>query len=290
MSIKVDNLTYVYGIGTPFEKKALESVSLAIESGQFVGLIGHTGSGKSTLIQHFNRLLKPTPAGTSGQVFVNGVDINGVDAKGKPVNIKAIRQQVGLVFQYPEHQLFEMTIYKDVAFGPTNMGLTTDEIDERVRGALTKVGIDEADYEKSPFELSGGQKRRVAIAGVLAMQPDVLILDEPTAGLDPQGSHDILMEIQKIHDLGGITIILVSHNMEDIASFVERIIVMDQGAIRYDGTPKEVFREVDALEAMGLAVPQVSYLIKALREKGYDLPGDVTTVEEAYEALRKLIR
>jgi energy-coupling factor transport system ATP-binding protein len=290
LSIKVDNLTYVYGIGTPFEKKALESVSLAIESGQFVGLIGHTGSGKSTLIQHFNRLLKPTPAGTSGQVFVNGVDINGVDAKGKPVNIKAIRQQVGLVFQYPEHQLFEMTIYKDVAFGPTNMGLTTDEIDERVRGALTKVGIDEADYEKSPFELSGGQKRRVAIAGVLAMQPDVLILDEPTAGLDPQGSHDILMEIQKIHDLGGITIILVSHNMEDIASFVERIIVMDQGAIRYDGTPKEVFREVDALEAMGLAVPQVSYLIKALREKGYDLPGDVTTVEEAYEALRKLIR
>jgi len=290
MSIKVENLTYVYGIGTPFEKKALDGVSLTIEAGEFVGLIGHTGSGKSTLIQHFNRLLKPTPAGISGRVLVNGVDINGVDEKGKNIDIKSIRQQVGLVFQYPEHQLFEMTIYKDVAFGPTNMGLDKEEIDLRVREALTKVGIDEEDYEKSPFELSGGQKRRVAIAGVLAMQPNVLILDEPTAGLDPQGSHDILKEIQKIHLLGGITIILVSHNMEDIARFVERIIVMDRGDVKYEGTPKEVFKEIDALEAMGLAVPQVSYLIKALREKGYDLSDEVTTVEEAYDELRKLIR
>lgn len=280
MSIKIENLKYVYGQGTPFEKTALDNVNVSIKKGEFIGLIGHTGSGKSTMIQHFNRLLKPT----EGKVFINDVDINDDDT-----DIKSVRQQVGLVFQYPEHQLFEMTIYKDVSFGPSNMGLSKEEIDRRVREALTKVGIDEADYEKSPFELSGGQKRRVAIAGVLAMEPDILVLDEPTAGLDPEGSLEILKEIEKVHNEDHITIILVSHNMEDIAKFVDRILVMDEGKICLDGSPKEVFKKVDQLEAMGLAVPQVTYLIKQLKEKGFQVPDDVTTVEGAVAAIRKLV-
>lgn len=281
MSIQVENLIHIYGAGTPFEKEALSGVNTTIHDGEFIGLIGHTGSGKSTLIQHFNRLLKPT----EGRVLVNGVDI-----ADKETDIKSIRQEVGLVFQYPEHQLFEMTIYKDVAFGPTNMGLDKETVDQRVRAALEKVGIDEADFEKSPFELSGGQKRRVAIAGVLAMEPSILVLDEPTAGLDPEGSLEILGEIEKIHQKDNITIILVSHNMEDIARFAKRVLVMDGGNIRFDGTPKEVFREIDALEEMGLAVPQVTYLIRALKERGCHVPEDVTTVEEAVAALRKVVQ
>lgn len=281
MSIQVENLIHIYGAGTPFEKTALKGVNTIIQDGEFIGLIGHTGSGKSTLIQHFNRLLKPT----DGKVLVNDVNIND-----KETDIKSVRQDVGLVFQYPEHQLFEMTIYKDVAFGPSNMGLEKDEVDRRVREALAKVGIDEEDFEKSPFELSGGQKRRVAIAGVLAMEPSILILDEPTAGLDPEGSFEILQEIEKIHQKDGITIILVSHNMEDIARFAKRVIVMDGGNIRFDGTPKEVFREIDALEEMGLAVPQVTYLIRALKERGCHVPEGVTTVEEAVAALRKVVK
>lgn len=280
MSIKAENLTYIYGEGSPFEKKALDGLNVTIESGEFCGLIGHTGSGKSTMIQHFNRLLKPT----SGVVKVFDEDIND-----KETDIKAVRQRVGLVFQYPEHQLFEMTIYKDVAFGPNNMGLSEEEVDKRVREALEKVGMNEEDFEKSPFELSGGQKRRVAIAGVLAMKPDVLILDEPTAGLDPQGGDAILEEIMAVHKRDHITIILVSHNMEDIARFVDRILVMDKGKLRLDGSPKEVFREVEALEEMGLAVPQVTYLIRALKEKGYSVPDDVTTIEEAYKAVKGIL-
>lgn len=280
MSIKAENLTYIYGEGSPFEKKALDGLNVTIESGEFCGLIGHTGSGKSTMIQHFNRLLTPT----SGVVKVFDQDIND-----KETDIKSVRQRVGLVFQYPEHQLFEMTIYKDVAFGPKNMGLSDEDVDIRVREALEKVGMSEEDYEKSPFELSGGQKRRVAIAGVLAMKPDVLILDEPTAGLDPQGGDAILEEIMAIHKRDHITIILVSHNMEDIARFVDRILVMDKGKLRLDGSPKEVFREVDALEEMGLAVPQVTYLIRALKDKGYQVPEDVTTIEEAYKAVKGIL-
>lgn len=280
MSIEIKNLNYSYGQGTPFEKQALVDVSLTINDGEFIGLIGHTGSGKSTLIQHINRLMKPT----SGLVFVDGLDINGEN-----VNLRKVRQNVGLVFQYPEHQLFEMTVYKDVAFGPTNMGLLKDEIDVRVKKALSKVGLDEGIYEKSPFELSGGQKRRVAIAGVLAMEPKVLILDEPTAGLDPRGRDEILNEMSKLHKDSQITIILVSHSMEDIAKYVNRIIVMDGGRNELDGAPKEIFMDVERLEKMGLAVPQVTYLMKALKEKGFDVPQDIITMDEAHIALKKIL-
>ncbi len=276
MSIKIENVSYTYGNNTAFEKMALNKVDLMIESGEFVGMIGHTGSGKSTLIQQINGLLSPS----SGQVYIDGQGIFRTDVK-----MKDIRQKIGLVFQYPEHQLFEMTIYKDVAFGPTNMGLDKKEIDERVRWALEIVGIEESMYEDSPFDLSGGQKRRVAIAGVLAMRPKVLILDEPTAGLDPRGRDEILSEIAKLHNKLGITVILVSHSMEDIAKYVDRVVVMDKGEIRLDGTAKEVFRHVEALEGMGLAVPQTAYLVKALKEKGIHLKEDIVTVEEARDAL-----
>lgn len=281
MSIKIENVSYTYGEGSPFEKKALNKVNLDINDGEFLGMIGHTGSGKSTLIQQINGLLTPT----EGQVYVDGQGIFGTGVK-----MKDIRQKVGLVFQYPEHQLFEMTIYKDVAFGPTNMGLDKDEVDRRVRWALEIVGIEEAMYEDAPFDLSGGQKRRVAIAGVLAMEPKVLVLDEPTAGLDPKGRDEILAEVTKLHDELGITVILVSHSMEDIARYVNRVVVMDKGEVRLDGTAKEVFRQVDALEAMGLAVPQTAYLARALREKGMILEGDITTVEEARDAILPLLR
>jgi len=280
MSIEVRELTYVYSKGTPFEKVALDSVSLNIDKGEFIGLIGHTGSGKSTLIQHFNGLLKPT----SGKVLIDGIDINSPD-----VQINQVRQKVGLVFQYPEHQLFEMTVYKDVAFGPTNLGLDKDEIDIRVRKALNKVGLDEEIYEKSPFELSGGQKRRVAIAGVLAMEPNILILDEPTAGLDPKGRDEILDEISKLHKESGITIILVSHSMEDIARYVNRIIVMDQGKVRMQGRCKDVFKNIKELELMGLAAPQVTYLMKLLKEKGFNVSDEITTIDEATKELKKLL-
>ncbi|PKM49225.1 MAG: energy-coupling factor transporter ATPase [Firmicutes bacterium HGW-Firmicutes-7] len=282
MSIEIKELNYIYGKGTPFEKRALSDISLTIDDGEFIGLIGHTGSGKSTLIQHINRLIKPM----SGTVCVDGVDINS-----KSVNLKQLRQSVGLVFQYPEHQLFEMTVFKDVAFGPTNMGLSKEEINTRVKTALSKVGLnDEAFYEKSPFELSGGQKRRVAIAGVLAMEPKVLVLDEPTAGLDPKGRDDILSEIKKLHTETNITIILVSHSMEDIARYVNRIIVMDKGRIELDGTSREIFNNIEKLESMGLGVPQVTYLMKALQEKNIVVEKDAITILEAYEILKELMK
>lgn len=281
MPIEIKDLRYIYGQGTPFEKVALDNVSLKIEDGEFVGLIGHTGSGKSTLIQHINRLVKPY----SGKIIVDGQDINS-----DTIDLKRLRQNVGLVFQYPEHQLFEMTVYKDVAFGPTNMGLTQDEIDKRVKLALQMVGFAYEDiFEKSPFELSGGQKRRVAIAGVLAMSPKVLILDEPTAGLDPKGRDDILNEIKKLHEATHITIILVSHSMEDIARYVDRIVVMDKGKVEMDGTAREVFRHIEKLEKMGLGVPQVTYLIKALEDKGIVKNINAITLDETFETLKALL-
>ena len=279
MSIEIKNVSYVYGQGTPYEKKALDDVTLQIPDGQFIGLIGHTGSGKSTLIQHFNSLFTPT----SGQILLNGININEDKKK-----LKSIRQKVGLVFQYPEHQLFEMTVFKDVAFGPQNLGLKKDEVDKRVRDALKLVGFSEENYEKSPFELSGGQKRRVAIAGVIAMKPEVLILDEPTAGLDPKGRDEILDQVKKLHKEMNITVILVSHSMEDVAKYVDRLIVMDNGKASLDGTPKEIFGHVEELEKMGLAVPQVTYLVQELKKKGFEIEQNVITVEQAVQLIKNL--
>lgn len=282
MSIEVENLTYIYNPGSPFETKALEDVNVEIKSGEFVGLIGHTGSGKSTLVQHLNGLIKPT----SGKIVVNGIDITD-----KTVKLSDIRRKVGLVFQYPEHQLFEETVYKDIAFGPQNLGLTETEIDERVREAmeLVKLPFDEL-KDRSPFELSGGQKRRVAIAGVFAMKPEVLVLDEPTSGLDPRTRDEVLEEIKTLHDRYKNTVILVSHSMEDVAKLVERIIVMHNGKIIFQGTPRDVFKEAETLESIGLGVPQISYLIRALREKGINLKDDIFTVEEAKKEILKWIR
>lgn len=280
MSIQINHLVHKYSEGTTFEKTALDDVTLEIQKGEFIGLIGHTGSGKSTLIQHLNSLIKPT----SGEILLDGVNINEDKTR-----LKSIRQRVGLVFQYPEHQLFEMTIYKDVAFGPTNMGLDDKEINKSVKEALDVVGIDESMYEKSPFDLSGGQKRRVAIAGVLAMKPEVLILDEPTAGLDPKGRDEILEAIRDFHDKLRITIILVSHSMEDIAKLVDRIIVMNKGKVELQGTPNEIFSQVDKLEKIGLAVPQISYVIHELNKKGYNLPNDIYTIDRAVEVLYELL-
>jgi len=276
MAIKLKHVTHIYNPETPFEKEALSDINLEVSKGEFVGLIGHTGSGKSTLIQHLNGLIKPT----SGIVCINGKDIHS-----KEVKLKDIRQKVGLVFQYPEYQLFEMTLYKDVAFGPKNMGLPDEEIDKRVRDALAMVSIGEEMFEKSPFELSGGQKRRVAIAGVLAMNPEILILDEPTAGLDPKGRQEILGQISSMHSKLGITIILVSHSMEDVARYVERLVVMKKGGIALDGKPRDVFNHMEELESMGLAAPQIRYIMKALADKGMDIQTDVLTVEEAADAI-----
>ena len=281
MSIQINHLTYVYGEESVFEKKALDDINLEINDGEFIGLIGHTGSGKSTLIQHLNALLKPT----SGEVLLNGENIYADKNK-----LKSIRQRVGLVFQYPEHQLFEMTVYKDVAYGPGNLGLPEEEIDKRVRAAFETVGLGEEIYDKSPFELSGGQKRRAAIAGVLAMEPEVLILDEPTAGLDPKGRDEILDAIRIMHEKRKITVILVSHSMEDVAKLVDRIVVLSEGKVALTGTPKEVFAQVDKLEAIGLAAPQISYVFSELRIKGYDVPNDIYTVAEATDVLYKFLK
>ncbi len=280
MAIKIQQLIHTYSKGTPYEKQALKGIDLTIEDGEFIGLIGHTGSGKSTLIQHLNALLEPE----SGKVYIDDVDIFHEDTKKRD-----IRQKVGLVFQYPEHQLFEMTVYKDVAFGPQNLGLSSEEIDLRVRDALERVGLSKEIYETSPFELSGGQKRRVAIAGVLAMKPDVLILDEPTAGLDPEGRDEILDEIMKLHKQMGITIILVSHSMEDIANYVSRIIVMDKGLVVLEGDKYRVFEEVKFLENIGLGVPQITKICDLLKDKGMPMGKTVTTVDEAVEILTKLL-
>ncbi len=281
MSIQINHLTHIYNADTTFEKTALDDVSLEIQKGEFIGLIGHTGSGKSTLIQHLNGTLSPT----SGEILLDGENIHKDKTK-----IKEVRRRIGLAFQYPEYQLFEMTVYKDVAFGPTNMGLSSEEIRESVISALQTVGLSEEVYEKSPFELSGGQKRRVAIAGVLAMNPEVLILDEPTAGLDPRGRDGILQAIKDLHDQRGITVILVSHSMEDVAKLVDRIIVMHKGKVAMQGTPGEIFSHVEELEQMGLAAPQISYVFAELKKQGFAVPTNIYTVEEAREALLKLLK
>jgi energy-coupling factor transport system ATP-binding protein len=281
MPVEIKNLNHVYMKDTVFQHKALNDVSLTIEDGEFIGLIGHTGSGKSTLIQHLNALLKPS----SGNIIIDGIDITQ-----KGVALRKIRQTVGLVFQYPEHQLFEETVFKDVAFGPQNLGLPKEEIELRVKEALMLVGLD---YDKlkdvSPFELSGGQKRRVAIAGVLAMKPKVLILDEPTAGLDPKGRDEILGEIKRLHQLQKITVVLVSHSMEDIANLVDRIIVMSKGKIVLTDTPRNVFKQAEMLKSIGLDVPQVTHLVNELNKKGLGIK-DCISVDEAYAELIRYLR
>ena len=280
MSIKLENVNYIYSPDTAFRKQALKDINLEIMGGQFIGLIGHTGSGKSTLIQHLNGLMRAT----SGTIYYQGENIYA-----DKYDMKALRAQVGLVFQYPEHQLFEVTVLKDVCFGPANLGLSAEECEQRAKEALKLVGLKEKYWQKSPFELSGGQKRRTAIAGVLAMHPKYLILDEPTAGLDPKGRTDILDQIASLHELGGLTVILVSHSMEDVAKYADRLIVMDHGRIRFDDTPKHVFRHYKTLEEMGLAAPQVTYIAARLREKGWDIPEDITTVDEAKNAILKAV-
>ena len=281
MSIKIENLTHVYMPKTPFEKKALDNVNLTIEDGEFLALIGHTGSGKSTLIQHLNGLLEPS----SGRILVDEVDITS-----KEVKLTDIKKKIGLVFQYPEYQLFEETIEKDVAFGPNNLGLSAEEVSNRVKKSMEMVGLDYETYKDvSPFDLSGGQKRRVAIAGVIAMEPKVLILDEPTAGLDPKGRDDILEQIKILHEKYKMTIVLVSHSMEDVGKLAERIVVMNGGKIELLGKPSEIFKEVETLERIGLAVPQVTYLMRALREKGFDVSDEVFTVEKGTQEILKAL-
>jgi energy-coupling factor transport system ATP-binding protein len=281
MSIELKNVTYTYSVGTSYEIHALKDINLSIPDGQFIGVIGHTGSGKSTLIQHFNALIKPT----SGTILYNGEDI-----WAEKYDRRALRSQVGLVFQYPEHQLFENDVLSDVCFGPMNQGLSREEAEAEAKKALQQVGFKEKNYSKSPFELSGGQKKRVAIAGVLAMNPKILILDEPTAGLDPKGRDDILDQIALLHKERGITIILVSHSMEDIAKYVERLIVMNQGEKVFDDTPKRVFSHYQELEAMGLAAPQITYIMHALKENGLAVDPDATTIEEARDSILKALK
>ncbi|MGN9164900.1 energy-coupling factor transporter ATPase [Tissierellaceae bacterium HCP3S3_D8] len=282
MIIKTEKLNYIYNPGTPFEKKALDNINLDVNEGEFIGLIGHTGSGKSTLVQHLNGLIKPS----SGDIIIDGTNICKRDT-----NLKDIRQKVGLVFQYPEYQLFEETIYKDIAFGPQNLGLKEEEIHKRVRESMEAVGLDyESLKDRSPFELSGGQKRRVAIAGVIAMKPKVLVLDEPTAGLDPHGRDEILSEIQGLFQKEGMTIILVSHSMEDIAKLVDRIIVMDSGKIVMDGYTRDIFSRSKELEDIGLGIPQITKFMKAYKAKGHDVRDDILTVEEAKLELLRYLR
>lgn len=282
MSIKIENLTHIYMAKSPFEKTALDNVSVEIKDGEFVALIGHTGSGKSTLIQHINGLLKPS----SGKIVVDDIDIT---AHG--VKLSDIRKRVGLVFQYAEYQLFEETIEKDIAFGPRNLGLNEEEITSRVKRAMNIVGLGYETYkDKSPFELSGGQKRRVAIAGVVAMEPKVLILDEPTAGLDPKGRDEILGKIELLHKEYNMTIILVSHSMEDVAKVANRILVMEDGKCILDGPPNLIFKEVETLERVGLAVPQVTYLIRELRKKGFDISEDIFTLKQATTEILRVLK
>ena len=279
--IKVSALRHVYSVGTPFEKVAIDDINIEIPHGQFVGLIGHTGSGKSTFIQHLNALLKPT----SGTVTVDGEDINA-----DKISAKNVRHKVGLVFQYPEYQLFEETVYADIAFGPKNMGLSETEIDERVREAAHFVGVTDEQFERSPLELSGGQKRRVAIAGVIAMRPGVLILDEPTAGLDPAGCEQILRNICDYHTQTGSTVIIVSHSMDDVARLADRLVVFNHGAIRFDGTPEEVFSQPEELRSIGLAVPAATELAMELKKLGLKLPNSIYTNEQLEKALVALKR
>ncbi len=281
MQIIFDKVNYIYNSGTSFQKHALREINLSIQKGEFIGLIGHTGSGKSTLIQHMNGLIKAT----DGHIYYEGQDIYEKDYK-----LRDLRSKVGLVFQYPEHQLFETTIFKDVSYGPKNLGLDKLEVDLRTYEALKMVGIGEELLDASPFELSGGQKRRVAIAGILAMRPEVLILDEPTAGLDPKGRDDILDQIALLHKESGITVILVTHSMEDAAKYVDRLLVMNNGELAMDGTAKEVFSRYKELEQMNLAAPQVTYVMNALKERGLPVRTDATTVAEARDEIRKALQ
>ncbi|MCR5416602.1 MAG: energy-coupling factor transporter ATPase [Pseudobutyrivibrio sp.] len=276
----MDHVSYKYSPDTAYEVKALDDVSLTIKKGEFIGIIGHTGSGKSTLVQHLNGLMRAT----EGHIYFNGQDIYDKD-----YDIRSLRTQVGMVFQYPEHQLFETTVFKDVQFGPKNQGLDEKEQIKRAYEALTLVKLPDEFYLASPFELSGGQKRRAAIAGVIAMKPSVLILDEPTAGLDPRGRDEILGLISDMHEKRGDTVILVSHSMEDVANYVDRIIVMDNGRPAYDGAPKDVFSHYKELEKMGLAAPQVTYVMNDLKAQGFDVDTSATTVEEAKEEILKML-
>lgn len=280
MAIILDHVNYIYEAGTAMEYHALTDINLVIPDGQFIGLIGHTGSGKSTLVQHLNGLLAPA----SGNIYYNGADINE-----EGYHKKELRSKVGLVFQYPEHQLFEIDVFSDVCFGPKNLGLDKKQTELRAYAALKQVGIEDEYFYQSPFDLSGGQKRRVAIAGVLAMKPEVLVLDEPTAGLDPKGRDEILDQIAKLREETGMTVILVSHSMEDVAKYVDRIIVMNQSRILFDDVPKEVFRHVKELEEVGLAAPQITYIMQALKEKGLNVDTDTTKIEEARDAILKAL-
>ena len=281
MSIILDHVNYIYEAGTAMEFAALKDINLVINEGEFIGLIGHTGSGKSTLVQHLNGLLAPT----GGNIYYNGADIHD-----STFNKKELRSKVGLVFQYPEHQLFEIDVFSDVCFGPKNLGLDRKEVELRAYAALKQVGLEDEYFYQSPFDLSGGQKRRVAIAGVLAMKPEVLILDEPTAGLDPKGRDEILDQIAKLRQEMGITVILDSHSMEDVAKYVSRIVVMNRGQIMFDNTPREVFSHYKELETVGLAAPQVTYIMQALKKNGLDVDTDITTIREAKTAILKAMK
>ena len=281
MSLKLEHVSHLYEADTPLAHKALDDINIDIPNGQFIGIIGHTGSGKSTLVQHLNGLLKAS----EGKIYFNGEDIY---AKG--YDMKKLRSKVGLVFQYPEHQLFEIDVFTDVCYGPKNLGLKQDEIQERAYKALEMVGLSEKYYKQSPFELSGGQKRRVAIAGVLAMQPEILILDEPTAGLDPKGREEILDQIKKLQKETGITVILVSHSMEDVAEYVDRIIVMNGGKVMYDDVPRKVFQYYKELEEVGLAAPQVTYIMHALKQHGLNVDVNATTIDEATQEILKALK
>lgn len=281
MSIILDKVNFTYSPGNAYEKHAIRDISLKIDDGQFIGIIGHTGSGKSTLIQHLNGLIRAQ----SGAIYYNGEDIYDKD-----YDMKKLRQKVGLVFQYPEHQLFETTIFKDVCFGPRNQGLDTKAAELRAFEALRMAGLPKELWYQSPFELSGGQKRRVAIAGVLAMKPEVLILDEPTAGLDPRGRDEILGQLARMHQELHITVILVSHSMEDVANYVERLIVMNRGEVMLDGTPRQVFAYYKELEAVGLAAPQVTYLMHELRQKSLGVDVDATTLKEAKSSILRALK
>ena len=278
MSLILDHVNHIYGEDTKLAVAALKDINLVIPDGQFIGLIGHTGSGKSTLVQHLNGLLAPT----SGSIYFNGQDISDKD-----FNKKELRSKVGLVFQYPEHQLFEVTVFQDVCFGPKNLGLSQKDVEIRAYNALKLAGVKEEQFYVSPFDLSGGQKRRVAIAGVLAMQPEILVLDEPTAGLDPKGRDEILGQIKKLQKETGITVVLVSHSMEDVAEYVDRILVMNKGQLIFDDVPKEVFKHHQELEEMGLAAPQVTYIMDKLIKEGVVSDSNATTILEAKEEILK---
>ena len=281
MSIRVENLSHTYNPGTPFERCAVDNVTLEIKDGEFVAIVGETGSGKSTLIQHYNGMLKPT----QGQVFVDEVDI-----WGKGVHLKSIRQKVGLVFQYPEHQLFEETVFKDIAFGPRNIGIPDDEVERRVQQAMKMVGLDyEALCDRSPFELSGGEKRRVAMAGVIAMKPSVIVLDEPASGLDPRGRDMVLAEIQELHQEFGFTVVLVSHSMEDVAKLARRVVVLHKAKLIADGLAKDVFGMEDVLSMAGLEAPQVTRLMQELARRNMKVRTDILTVEEAKREILRVL-